>query len=72
MIMEKVLDIGDKFTFRGSSLRVEPATSNSEGGVLCEGCYFFEHAFGCYNDYQCIGENRPDGTDVIFKEIKED
>lgn len=72
MIMEKVLDIGDKFTFRGSSLRVEPATSNSEGGALCDGCYFFEHAFGCYNDYQCIGKNRPDGTDVIFKEIKEE
>lgn len=70
--MEEQVKIGDTFTFRKSTLKVEPAQRNDDGSYACEGCYFFENGLGCYNDYVCMSENRDDRTNVIFREVKEE
>lgn len=70
MTMEKDMKIGDTFTFRGSTLEVEPAQRNEDGSFACEGCYFFEHGIGCYNDYACMDDSRNDHTNVIFREVQ--
>lgn len=68
--MEQQLKIGDTFTLRGSTLSVEPAGKNPDGSFACDGCYFYEHGLGCYNDYACTDSSREDNTNVIFREVK--
>lgn len=67
--MEQQLKIGDTFTFRGSTLLVEEVKPADDGSFACEGCYFYEHGLGCYNDYACMDDNREDHTNVIFREV---
>lgn len=40
-----------------------------DGGRLCGGCVFKDHPY-C-EVFNCIGETRTDGNDVMFVEIKE-
>lgn len=65
------MNTGDTFTFRGSTLKVEPARREPDGRFSCDGCYFYEHNLGCYNDYACMAGNREDNTNVIFREVRE-
>lgn len=60
--MERQMNTGDTFTFRGSTLKVEPARREPDGRFSCD---------GCYNDYACMAGNREDSTNVIFREVRE-
>lgn len=69
------LPIGEVFEFEGKTFRVEKA-SPKKGGWTCEGCSFETKTIDCYGEVlngrlpECIGEDRKDKKNVIFKEVE--
>lgn len=67
--------IDGTFKFNNKNYKVHKATGK---GILnlCDGCDFFVNYLGCTVVYEnvpnCVGSERKDETNVIFKEFKED